>query len=234
MIRDPLEEVLGASLRAPDDATVDTVAAGDLRDLRLARRRFGVSLPPPFVTAPRVPGDLPVRLAGPGDGAAIAAVQRRSWRHGHRGLVPDADIEGLDLTYLAGYWSGRAAVSPTPRHRVLVAGARGEVHGAVDVGPAQDDEGPRGADGLPTAGEIRNLFVDPGAEGGGLGSALLAAATDALAAQGCVELVLWVLEGNLRARRLYERRGWVADGGERPSSVAAGTLSEVRYRRSGA
>ena len=68
MIRDPLEEILGASLRAADDATVATVHDGALRDLRLARRRFGVALPPPFVAVPAAPADLPVRPAEPGDG----------------------------------------------------------------------------------------------------------------------------------------------------------------------
>jgi GNAT superfamily N-acetyltransferase len=234
VIRDPLEEVLGASRRAADDATVDTVDAGDLRDLRLARRRFGVALPPPFVPVPGAPGALPIRAAGPGDGAAVAAVQRRAWRHGHRGLLPDAFLDDLDLSYLGAYWTGRATVSPTPRHRLLVAGPRGEVHGAVDVGPAQDDTGPVGPDGLPVAGEVRNLFVDPSAQGAGLASALLAVAFEVLVAQGCPEIVLWVLEGNARARRLYEHRGWSPDDGRRPSPVGDGALSEVRYRTRGA
>ena len=231
MIRDPLEEVLGAALRAGDDAVVGTVAPGDLRDLRLARRRFGVSLPPPFVPVPGAPADLPLRPAGPGDGAAIAAVQRRAWRAGYRGLLSDAFLDDLDFSYLGAYWTGRATVSPTPRHRLLVAGPRGEVHGVVDAGPARDDDGPTGPDGLPVTGEVRSLYVDPSVQGGGLGGALLAAATEVLVAQGSTDLVLWVVEGNTRARRFYERRGWAADGGRKVTPVDDEALPEVRYRR---
>ena len=230
MIRDPLEEVLGASLRAADDAVVGTVDPGALRDLHLARRRFGVALPPPFVPVPGTPAALPQRLAGPGDGAAIAAVQRRAWREGYRGLVSDAFLDDLDFSYLGAYWTGRATVSPTPRHRLLVAGSRGEVHGVVDAGPARDDDGPTGPDGLPATGEVRSLYVDPSVQGRGLGGVLLAAAIAVLVAQGSAELVLWVVEGNVRARRFYERRGWAADGGRKVTAVADEALPEVRYR----
>ena len=34
----------------------------------------------------------------------------------------------------------------------------------------------------------------------------------ALAALGCAEVKLWVLEENARARRFYEKRGWVRNG----------------------
>lgn len=230
MIRDPLEEVLGASLRVGDDTTLDTVDPGDLRDVRLARRRFGVALPPPFVPAPRRPTDLALRPAGPGDGAAIAAVQRRAWRDGYRGLLSDAFLDDLDFGYLGAYWTGRATVRPTPRHRLLVAGPRGEVHGVVDAGPTRDDDAPIGPDGLPLTGEVRSLYVDPSAQGGGLGAVLLDAATDELVAQGSAEVVLWVVEGNTRARRFYERRGWAADGARKVTPVADETLVEVRYR----
>lgn len=234
MIQDPLEEVLGASLRAADDATVADVDPGDLRDLRLARRRFGVALPPPFVPRPAAPANLPLRPAGPGDGAAIAAVQRRAWRTGYRGLLSDAFLDDLDFSYLGAYWTGRATVSPTPRHRLLVAGPRGEVHAVVDAGPARDDDGPAGPDGLAATGEIRSLYVDPSVQGAGLGAALLDAGTAELVAQGSPELVLWVVDGNEAARRFYERRGWAADGGRKVTPVGDDALTEVRYRRRGA
>lgn len=230
MIRDPLEEVLGASLRAAADATVATVDEADLRMLRLARRRFGVALPPPFVPVPG--GPPPLREAGATDGAAIAAVQRRAWRAGYRGLFrEDAFLDDLDFSYLGAYWTGRAAVAPTPRHRLVVAGGRGEVHGMVDVGPSRDGDAPAGPDGLAAVGEVRSLYVDPSAQAGGLGSSLLAAAEDLLLGQGVVDATLWVFAGNDRARRFYEARGWALDGGTLVTRLGDEDLDEVRYRR---
>lgn len=232
MIRDPLEEVLGASLRAADDATVETVDAGDLRDVRLARRRFGVALPPPFVPVPSAPAAVPLREAGPTDGAAVAAVQRRAWRTGYRGILrADAFLDDLDFSYLGAYWTGRAAVAPTPRHRLLVAGPPGEVHGMVDVGPSRDADAPAGGDGLATVGEVRSLYVDPSVQGAGLGSVLFAAAHEVLRRQDVGEATLWVFAGNARARAFYEAAGWALDGGTLVTTLGDEDVDEVRYRR---
>lgn len=44
--------------------------------------------------------------------------------------------------------------------------------------------------------------------------------------------VLWVLHGNDRAARFYERHGWVADGGEKIADAGgAKDLRELRHSR---
>ena len=58
-------------------------------------------------------------------------------------------------------------------------------------------------------GEVWTLVVDEAARGAGVGSALLDAVDEELAARGITGLVIGVMEGNDDARRLYERRGLV-------------------------
>lgn len=227
MIRDPLREVLDASLRADDGADLATVDEADLAVLRLARRRFGVGLPPPFVDRPGEPAALPIRPGGASDGAAIAAVQRRSWRVSYRGLISDRFLDGLDFSYLGAYWCGRAAVSPGPRHRLLVAGRPGEVNGVVDTGPSREADVPAD-EGW---GEVRSLYLDPTVVGRGLGSVLLRAAEGLLRDVGFGSALLWVVEGNTAARSFYERNGWQPDGATKRTPVDDEELSEVRYRR---
>ncbi len=195
--------------------------------LRLARRRFGVGLPPPFVERPGEPATLRIRPGGASDGAAIAAVQRRSWRVSYRGLISDRFLDGLDFSYLGAYWCGRAAVSPGPRHRLLVAGRPGEVHGVVDTGPSREADA-AAADGW---GEVRSLYLDPTVIGRGLGSVLLQAAEGQLRDAGFASALLWVVDGNGPARRFYERHGWEADGATKRTPVADEVLAEVRYGR---
>src|SRR5262249_1736967 len=60
------------------------------------------------------------------------------------------------------------------------------------------------------------LYIAPSHWGRGYGSALLRNAEEALAAGGRRDLALWVLEGNDRARRFYERAGWRTDDGTKP------------------
>ena len=78
------------------------------------------------------------------------------------------------------------------------------------------------------SGGHTNLYVAPAAWGTGAARELMRTALDWLAAGGVDEAVLWVGEGNERARRFYEREGWTADGEMRASSLGP---PEVRYRR---
>ncbi len=75
------------------------------------------------------------------------------------------------------------------------------------------------------------INIDPHRWGRGYGRALLATAEVELASLGYSEAVLWVLPGNMRARRFYEAAGWTTDGAERTTEVLGVVVSEIRYRR---
>lgn len=59
---------------------------------------------------------------------------------------------------------------------------------------------------------LHGFYVVPERWGTGVAEALHDAA---LAPLACKEVKLWVLEDNRRARRFYEKRGWVPNGEER-------------------
>lgn len=221
MINDPNDEIVRLVKAASDDPTpAQRQAAG------LVRRRFGLALPPPFVERPRSGDDAPPRWASAHDGAAVAAVKWRSWRQAYRGIVPDDFLDELPVYPSANYWVGHSA-RPRSRHVLMVAGRRGEVHGMCSAGPT----GGHGLDPESEA-EVSTLYVDPSAQGLGLGARLLDAVVDHLLDIGFVDVRLWVLRDNQAARRFYERRGWVADGGEQsvPLHGPDVALDEVRYR----
>jgi GNAT superfamily N-acetyltransferase len=74
--------------------------------------------------------------------------------------------------------------------------------------------------------ELRDLYVVPEAWGSGVARALHGAALDWMRPRAD-EAMLWVGEGNARARRFYEREGWRADGETRESPLGP---RELRYR----
>ncbi|HYY80155.1 MAG TPA: GNAT family N-acetyltransferase [Actinomycetes bacterium] len=162
-----------------------------------------------------------IRRASVEDAAAIGAVHVRAWQAAYRGQMPDGYLDGLRASDRADGWA-RSLARERDDARVLVAERDGAVVGFAVVGPAQDPAG---------LGELYAINVDPDRWGGGAGRALLEAAQASLAALGHAEAVLWVLPGNRRARRFYERAGWSADGAERTQEVQGVVVDEVRYRR---
>jgi GNAT superfamily N-acetyltransferase len=59
---------------------------------------------------------------------------------------------------------------------------------------------------------LEGLYVVPEWWGTGVGPQLHDRGLELLRSQGSERCLLWVLEDNLRARRFYERRGWLEDG----------------------
>jgi GNAT superfamily N-acetyltransferase len=91
------------------------------------------------------------------------------------------------------------------------------------LGPARD---------LDHVGELYAIYVREEAWGTGAGPALMDEAAEWLLARWD-EAVLWAAEENPRARRFYERCGWIAEE-SRVLELAPGALvPEVRYRLSG-
>ena len=75
--------------------------------------------------------------------------------------------------------------------------------------------------------ELRDLYVVPDAWGTGLAARLADAVLESVRGDAD-EALLWVAEESARARRFYEREGWVLDGESRASVLGP---AEVRYRR---
>lgn len=73
-------------------------------------------------------------------------------------------------------------------------------------GPPRADDAPSGT------GSLHAINLVPTVWGAGLGRELLGEAQRGLVAVGYGSAYLWVVDGNARARRFYERAGWLADG----------------------
>ncbi|MGK5553122.1 N-acetyltransferase family protein [Actinomadura kijaniata] len=163
--------------------------------------------------------DVEVRRAVPDDADAVARVHVAAWREAYRGVFPDAYLDGLDPRERAATWRGQIS---DPVRTVLVAVGGARVVGFASFGP------PRDADLGGDCAELYAIYLEPGRWGGGAGRALMREVLAGLA-PGTRRLVLWVLEGNARAIRFYERHGFVPDGARAVVERGGHPAVQVRY-----
>jgi GNAT superfamily N-acetyltransferase len=132
-----------------------------------------------------------LRTATATDVEVCLGVQRRSAIVGYAHIFPQQDYPFPDDVVRA-EWVDRFARGVP----VTLAVVDSEVVGTISVQP------PR----------LESLFVVPEHWGGGVGRALHDEALDQIRAAGCGAAELDVMADNARARRFYEKHGWVEDG----------------------
>lgn len=164
-----------------------------------------------------------VRRATEADRAAICAIDVHSRQWGYRGLMPDDALDRLRREERAPRW--RAALAPGSGQRLWLAEGEGRGLGFAEWGPARDADLPAGS------AELCSLYLEQDARGSGVAARLVAEALREMRAAGYARAVLWVLEGNGRARRFYGRQGWVPDGARKTIVRCGVELQSVRYGR---
>ncbi len=191
------------------------------------RERRALARTRPIVHSGRVNAQPLVRSPEVRDAEQIARAKNDSWRVGYRGRLPDAVLDGLDDARSTAQWvewlrDGYENAGVPGEVRVTTDAAR-QVVGVSVFGADRDapDDASRG--------ELWVLYVAPSHWGHGYGCGLLRDAEETLVAAGRGDLALWVLQGNDRARRFYERAGWRDDDGMKPFGDSG--LTEVRYRK---
>jgi GNAT superfamily N-acetyltransferase len=176
-----------------------------------------------------------IREATVDDAEAIALVHVASWRAAYRGLVPDAVLDGLSVGHRTKNWTDWLGRDPSGRWALEGLGAvvassstwvaeeSASAVGFVNAGPSRDD------DATERTGEVHAIYALEDVWGSGVGAALMRTATSWLR-QRYACATLWVLEGNSRGRRFYDKGGWKPDGASQMLDFAGTKLQEVRYR----
>lgn len=165
-----------------------------------------------------------IRDARPADAGQLGEVHVAAWRAAYVGLMPDDYLDELDARDRAAMWTEALARPPMRGAARLVAEDDGNVIGFAASGP----EGGRSD---AEVGQLYALNVHPDAWGAGVGSELLVA-THARLVAWTDEAILWVHPDNDRARRFYERHGWVVTEDTQEEEILGVRVPEVRYRRS--
>jgi ribosomal protein S18 acetylase RimI-like enzyme len=131
-----------------------------------------------------------IRAATEADAPVVADIQARTWRWAYGDFIDPDDMP--------------VAAERVPAWREHIAGGAIRVFDqdgtVVGYSAVQDDE-------------LASLYVDPAAQGAGVGSRLLADAEERIRAAGHARAWLYVYADNAQGRAFYEHHGWVAVGG---------------------
>ncbi|MEL6985869.1 MAG: GNAT family N-acetyltransferase [Actinomycetota bacterium] len=163
--------------------------------------------------------EIVVRAPRVEDATAMGQVHVAAWQVGYDGVLPSQLLDGLTVERTADSWT-TGLTNPDGTSRSLVAERDGRILGISSVGPyraVEDQPSP------PDLSELWMINVHPDAWGTGLAQALLAAGVELLRTDYTEpRAALWVLEGNARGRRFYEKEGWVWDGATKRDTFAPG------------
>jgi GNAT superfamily N-acetyltransferase len=163
-----------------------------------------------------------LREARRGDELAVAEIHVRSWQEAYEGLMAPEFLDRLDPRDRAATYTFESEEPGAPT-TVVALDAR-EMVGFATVSPSRDAD-------LPDHGEVVALYVDPDRHRGGVGRLLMAEGRRRLVDAGYEQAFLWVLDGNDRAARFYEREGWEPDGSHREENPYDVVSHVSRYRR---
>ena len=141
-----------------------------------------------------------------------AYVHWKAWQEAYPGLVSPAYLEKLGLEKCE-------EIAFRRPENTLVAKDGEQVLGFVCYGGGDD----------PDTGEIFALYVLAAYYGTGLGTRLMDAGLERL--RDCPEVRLWVLQGNARAIRFYEKCGFRPDGAEKELPALSAREIRMRLRR---
>lgn len=164
-----------------------------------------------------------IRIAISDDANAIARVHVDAWHTGYEGIMPRDFLQSISLASRERQWA--KVLSTTSDGNYAVIEYDNAVAGFSVYGPPRDQD----MQSMNT-GELVALNISPQAWGKGLGGKLVRHAIESAQLLGWDSIYLWVVRENSRAKALYERFGFVLDGGEKTQPLTSSyELQEVRY-----
>ena len=154
-------------------------------------------------------------LSDSDDKLKISRIYEESWNHAYKGIVPQSFLDSIS----EGRWVPHLS---DPGISVLVMAEGGEYIGVSTFCPSRFSR-------FPDYGELVSLYLLPEYMGRGMGSVLLDASLKALSEAGFTNVLLWVLEDNLRAHKFYEESGFINSGETIDDEIDGKPLRELAY-----
>jgi RimJ/RimL family protein N-acetyltransferase len=151
----------------------------------------------------------------------LGRVHSASWQAAYRGIIPLETIDAFTPEKQAGAFR-EAIVSRPEEYYLFKADGRpaglASLHKAYAEGSAE------------TEGEVYAIYFHPDYWGTSVTHTAFRFCLNRLEERGFTKIFIWVLEKNARARKFYEKYGFVLDGAAQSIDLGA-PLTEVRYSK---
>lgn len=149
------------------------------------------------------------------DPLEISEIYEQSWKFAYKGIIPQSFLDSIPH----GKWVkhlGREEM------RSLVIDEDGKLTGTASFCASRWEN-------FKGYGELVSIYLLPKYIGSGRGAALISEALKGIAEAGFKKAVLWVLEDNRRARRFYEKNGFLCTDVYLENDIGGKLLREVAY-----
>jgi RimJ/RimL family protein N-acetyltransferase len=145
------------------------------------------------------------------------------WRDAYKGIIPDEYLDNMSTQIEQRVERNRQNLSDPGDCEYLCVEYDGSMIGRLVFSKCRDDDKANS-----NTGEIHAIYLLADYWGKGYGKIMMDYAVAELRNAECVEIVVWVLEDNRRARSFYEKYGFVFDGQSKDIDIGK-PLSEIRY-----
>lgn len=166
-----------------------------------------------------------IREARVEDASGIAHAQVSAWHAAYRGIISQDYLDHYTVEMRTERWKTILTEDSLPGAATFVLEVSGDVCGFTSIADARDEDVPA------NSGELVAIYVRPDFWGKKCGHALHAKALEVLAHRRYDLVILWVLEGNARARAFYEAHGWRTDGASKAQAFGNAPATMIRMTR---
>lgn len=166
-----------------------------------------------------------IREAEFDDAPGIARVSYLTWLHAYRGIIPDTELDSLNLESVTDKWVQILSLA-SPRGSTFVAINDESIIAYSRFYPSADSD-----DDQDRVATIGSIYVHPDFQHHGVGRALMEEILKVAKNQGFMGATLHVLAANERARNFYELLGWEQDLNAIIQKSDEESTPKVRYRK---
>lgn len=163
-----------------------------------------------------------IRYANKGDADSLALIYSQSYQAVFKGIIPDSILENVFSVEKRKEGLLRELSEGVPVNVIMC--DEDKQLGMLTYGKPKDE------DLDDSFVEIWRIYLLPSCIGKNMGAELMNFAVTEIHQKGYKKIILWVLEDNVRARKFYERMGFIQDGTTRIINVGK-ELKDLRYMK---